>query len=100
VKIYILFVFSSVEPPQTLLNATSDIPSFNVLPIHALNCFSIVKHETLVLSRSVVEELEDKIMKRLHSRIPLPAKYNYTDYKQKILDESEHEEDPVHVPFI
>lgn len=70
------------------------------MPIHGLNCFSILKHETLVLSRSAVEELEEKILKRLHSRVPLQVKYRYKDYKQKILDESEHEEDPVHVPFI
>lgn len=53
-----------------------------------------------MLSRSAVEELEEKILKRLHSRVPLQVKYRYKDYKQKILDESEHEEDPVHVPFI
>lgn len=70
------------------------------MPVYGLNCFSILKHETLVLSKNAVEMLEDKILRRLHSRVPLQVKYSYKNLKQKILDETENEEDPIHVPFI
>ncbi|KAI6176663.1 hypothetical protein M3Y97_00823100 [Aphelenchoides bicaudatus] len=96
----VLFVDSIPETSDNLIAATSKLPSFNFMPVHGINCYSIIKHETLVLSRRALELIEDRIMKRLHSRVPIQAQYRYEDYKQKILDESEHEEDPVHVPFI
>lgn len=59
-----------------------------------------MKHETLILSKSAVELIESKILERFNSRQKLSQKYCYKDLKQTILDESEHEEDPVYTPFV
>jgi large subunit ribosomal protein L4 len=96
----VLFVDPNFEALTNLVDATEQLPSFNLLPVAGLNCFSILKHETLVLSKNAVDMLETNILKRLHSPISLRQKYQYKDYKQKILDESEHEEDPTYTPFI
>ncbi|KAL3084561.1 hypothetical protein niasHS_008253 [Heterodera schachtii] len=97
----VLFVDLTVNKfNPNLVEATNKIPSFNVMPLYGLNCYSIVKHETLVLSRAVVEALERRILEYIHKAGVHNRKYRYMDYKQQILAEGEHEEDPVYTPFI
>lgn len=85
---------------QKLVDAVSQIPSFNILPLYGLNCYSIVKHHTLVLSERVVEVLERQILEHLHKAGGIDKKYQYMDNKQKLLAEGEHEEDPIYPPFV
>ena len=97
----VLFVDISVDDfPKNLLEATEQISSFTAMPLYGLNCYSIVKHETLVLSRRVVDLLERRILEQLYKTGQRNKPYRYMDYKQKILAEGEHEEDPIFPPFI
>uniref|UniRef100_A0A183BLW6 Large ribosomal subunit protein uL4m n=1 Tax=Globodera pallida TaxID=36090 RepID=A0A183BLW6_GLOPA len=97
----VLFVDLSADKVAiNLTEATSQIPSFNVLPLYGLNCYSIVKHHTLVLSKRVVEALERRILEHLHKAGAHNKQYRYMDYKQKILAEGEHEEDAIYPPFV
>ncbi|KAI6241637.1 39S ribosomal protein L4, mitochondrial [Aphelenchoides fujianensis] len=96
----VLFVDNSMDFAANLIDAAGPLESFNLLPMFGLNCYSIMKHDTLVLSRRCVDAIEETILKRLHSPLPLQQPYRYMDLKQKILDESEHEEDPVFTPFV
>ena len=49
-----------------MVAAIDRIPSFNLIPLYGLNCFSIVKYDTLVLSLRALDALEDKILQLLH----------------------------------
>ncbi|KAI6214813.1 hypothetical protein M3Y94_00312400 [Aphelenchoides besseyi] len=96
----VLFVEKSMDVATNLVDATTNLPFFNILPLFGLNCYSIVKYDTLILSRECLDALENTILKRLHSREPLQKPYRYMDLKKRILDESEHEEHPIYTPFI
>ena len=85
---------------KNLLEATDQLPSFTVMPLYGLNCYSIVKHETLVLSRQALDVLERKLLEQLHKTGIRNKPFRYEDMKQTILAESEHEEDPVYPPFV
>jgi len=56
----------SEEMDKKLVAAIDRIPSFNLIPLYGLNCFSIVKYDTLVLSLRALDALEDKILQLLH----------------------------------
>jgi large subunit ribosomal protein L4 len=94
-----MYFRSADKVPQNLVDATSAIPSFNIFPIYGLNCYSMMKYETLVLSLRALDVLEGKILGHLHQAGPTNKEYRYMDLKQKILAEGEHEEDPVYTPF-
>lgn len=86
--------------PSNLIESTNKIPSFNVIPLYGLNCFSIVKHESLVISRRALDALEQKILQFFHKTGPRNLKYSYKDIKHKILAEAEHEEHPIYTPIV
>lgn len=88
------------DVPVSLIDATDQIPSFNVIPLYGLNCFSIMKHETFVISMRALNALEEKILKFIHKTGPKNVKYKYIDFKDKILAEAEHEEDPKYTPIV
>lgn len=46
--------------------ATDGIKHVNIMPVYGLNVYSMLKHDTLVLTRSAVDELENKILYHLH----------------------------------
>jgi large subunit ribosomal protein L4 len=95
-----LFYSSADDISKNLIDATEQIPSFTVMPLYGLNCYSMMKHETLVLSRRTVDLLERRILEHIHKTGQKNKPYRYMDYKQKILAESEHEEDLVYPPFV
>lgn len=88
------------ENVKNLVEATEQIPTFTVMPLYGMNCYSIMKHETLILSKRVVDELERRMLERIYKTGLKNVQYRYMDYKEKILAESEHEEDPIQPPFI
>uniref|UniRef100_A0A915E1R9 Large ribosomal subunit protein uL4m n=1 Tax=Ditylenchus dipsaci TaxID=166011 RepID=A0A915E1R9_9BILA len=97
----VLFVDTSAElVPQNLIKATEEVPSFNVMPLYGLNCYSIVKHETLVISRRALDALEERILEQLHKMGPKNPKYRYIDIKQTIQAEGQHEEHPIYPPSV
>ena len=86
--------------PTNLIQAIEHIPSFTAVPLYGLNCFSIMKYDTLVFSKQALDELEEKLMQHFNRTGPLNRKYSYMDYKSVLLGEGEHEEDPIFPPFV
>lgn len=97
---YFVILSNTKDVPQNLIDATDKIPSFNIIPLYGLNCYSIIKHETLVLSRRALDALEQKILEFKHKTGSKNLKYRYSDYKEIILAESEHEEDLIYPPSV
>uniref|UniRef100_A0AC34QT32 39S ribosomal protein L4, mitochondrial n=1 Tax=Panagrolaimus sp. JU765 TaxID=591449 RepID=A0AC34QT32_9BILA len=96
----VLFVDSTSEVSSNLVKAVSQIPSFNIIPLYGLNCYSIMKHDTLVISKQALEELEQRLMKQFNRTESLQKKYKYMDYKPLLLGEGEKEEDSVYPPIV
>jgi len=53
--------------PTNITAATEQIPHINLMPVYGLNVNSMIKHETLVITRRAVEDLTDKLLYALHS---------------------------------
>lgn len=60
------FISSSDLMPRNITAATDEIKHVNLVPVYGLNVYSMLKHSTLVLTRSAVDEIEDKILYHLH----------------------------------
>jgi len=52
--------------PTNITAATEQIPHINLMPVYGLNVNSMIKHETLVITRRAVEDLTDKLLYALH----------------------------------
>jgi len=61
--------------PKNITLATDAIGHVNLMPTYGLNVFSMLKHETLVLTLSAVEKLEEKLIYHLNRNDSIaPAK--------------------------
>jgi len=60
--------------PANITSATDDIPHMNLMPVYGLNVNSMIKHETLVVTKRAVEDLTAKLLHALHT----------TDVKEKM----------------
>ncbi|CAG2102193.1 unnamed protein product, partial [Medioppia subpectinata] len=58
----VLFVDKSDIFPRNISVATDSIKHINLMPVYGLNVFSMLKHETLVLTLEAVEEIEKKLL--------------------------------------
>lgn len=58
----ILFVHNNEFPPKELGNAIENSKIHSMMPLAALNVYSILKHDKLVLSMDILDELEDKLI--------------------------------------
>jgi large subunit ribosomal protein L4 len=97
----VLFVDSTADGVSPhLVEITEKVPSFTLMPVYGLNCYSMLKHDTLVLSFRALEALETAILRQFHRSETLQKQFRYMDHKQKILAEAEHTEDPVYTPFV
>lgn len=63
----VLFVDDRDVMPQNIALAVSDIGHFNLQPVYGMNVYSILKHNTLVLTLAAVEKIEKKLLERMHS---------------------------------
>lgn len=52
--------------PRNITAASDAIKHVNLMPVYGLNVYSMLKHSTLVLTRSAVDEIEDKILFHLN----------------------------------
>ena len=52
----------SDEFPKNLTAATMPILHVNMMPAYGLNVHDMVKHKTLVLTKSAVEHIEEKLL--------------------------------------
>ncbi|XP_071079057.1 large ribosomal subunit protein uL4m-like [Haliotis cracherodii] len=61
-----LFVDDTDYMPRNIAVALSNTPHFNLLPVYGLNVYSMLKHETLVLTVAAVEKLEEKLLYQMY----------------------------------
>ncbi|KAL3269476.1 hypothetical protein HHI36_008545 [Cryptolaemus montrouzieri] len=52
--------------PRNITAATDEIQHVNLMPVYGLNVYSMLKHDTLVLTRAAVDLIEDKLLTALH----------------------------------
>lgn len=47
--------------PRNITLATEELSYVNIMPVYGLNVYSMLKHDTLVLTRAAVEKIQEKI---------------------------------------
>lgn len=52
--------------PRNITIATDQIGHVNLMPVYGLNVYSMLKHDTLVLTRAAVDLIESKLLTHLH----------------------------------
>lgn len=60
------FNFRSDIMPRNITIATDRIKHMNLMPVYGLNVYSMLKHDTLVLTKASAELIENKILMHLH----------------------------------
>lgn len=48
--------------PQNISIATDQIPYVNLMPVYGLNVYSMLKHDTLVLTEAAVDRITEKLL--------------------------------------
>ncbi|KAL6744594.1 hypothetical protein Aduo_017514 [Ancylostoma duodenale] len=96
----VLFVNDTDEIGGGLAAAIEQIPSFTAMPVYGLNCFSLMKYESVVFSRSALALLEERLLKQFNRAGPLNKKCRYADFKERILNEGEGEDHPDQPPVV
>lgn len=63
--------------PRNITAATDPIKHVNLMPAYGLNVYSMLKHDTLVLTRAALDHIESKLITHLHKNITsgVMAKY-------------------------
>lgn len=69
----VLFVDENDHMPKNITAATDKIKHMNIMPVYGLNVYSMLKHETLVLTLDAVNRIEERILYQL----------NRPDYNEK-----------------
>ncbi|XP_074240747.1 large ribosomal subunit protein uL4m [Saimiri boliviensis] len=68
------------EMPQNIVEATSRLKTFTLIPAVGLNVYSMLKHQTLVLTLPTIAFLEDKLLwQDVRYRLPYPLSLPYSD---------------------
>lgn len=62
----VLFVDGVDVVPRNIALAADQIPGFNLMPYYGVNVFSLLKHDTVVLSLSALEKIEEQLLFALH----------------------------------
>ncbi|XP_065155510.1 large ribosomal subunit protein uL4m [Atheta coriaria] len=62
----VLFINDVDIMPRNITVATDIIKHMNIMPVYGLNVYSMLKHDTLVLTKSAVETLVDKLLVAIH----------------------------------
>ncbi|CAJ0586023.1 unnamed protein product, partial [Mesorhabditis spiculigera] len=83
----VLFVSETDTITGPLSEATSQLPWMNVMPYYGLNCFSLMKYDTIVFSQKALNLIQTSLLRHLHRADSLNTKYRYKDIKEKILKE-------------
>lgn len=52
--------------PRNITVATDLIKHINLMPVYGLNVYSMLKYDTLVLTKSAVDVIERKLLEQLH----------------------------------
>ncbi|XP_075153791.1 mitochondrial ribosomal protein L4 [Haematobia irritans] len=62
----VLIVDKNAEFPENICYATDSLGYVNLMPAFSLNCYSMLKHETLVLTVEAVKHIEDRLLFQMH----------------------------------
>nr|CAG4642073.1 EOG090X0EDZ [Eurycercus lamellatus] len=62
----VLFVDDMDIMPLNITAATDAYGYYNIMPVYGLNVYSMLKHQTLVLTLAAVEKIEERILFHLH----------------------------------
>lgn len=62
----VLFVNHDDIVPRNITMATDQIGYYNIMPSYGLNVFSMLKHNTLVLTKSATEHIQERILYNLN----------------------------------
>ena len=62
----VLFVDSEDIMPPNITEATDTIKHVNLMPVYGLNVYSMLKHDTLILTERAARLIEDKILYQMH----------------------------------
>lgn len=68
----VLFVDDTDVAPKNLAIATDSVGHMNIMPVYGLNVYSMLKHETLVLSLAALNKIEEKLVFHLNRHDPKP----------------------------
>ncbi|KAI8125220.1 hypothetical protein FF38_08036 [Lucilia cuprina] len=52
--------------PENICYATDQLGFVNLMPAYGLNCYSMLKHDTLVLTVDAVKHIEERLLYQLH----------------------------------
>ncbi|XP_041982823.1 39S ribosomal protein L4, mitochondrial [Aricia agestis] len=63
----VLIVDDNDIVPRNLTVATDSLPHINIMPVYGLNVYSMLKHDTLILTQAAAEKIEERILHHLHS---------------------------------
>ncbi|CAH0714246.1 unnamed protein product, partial [Brenthis ino] len=63
----VLIVDDTDYAPRNITVATDNLGHINIMPVYGLNVYSMLKHDTLVLTQAAAEKIEDRILENLHS---------------------------------
>ncbi|KAG8223488.1 hypothetical protein J437_LFUL004956 [Ladona fulva] len=62
----VLLVDDTDLMPKNITLATDHVGHINLMPVYGLNVYSMLKHETLVLTLAALNSIEDKLLSSLH----------------------------------
>ncbi|GFO33494.1 50S ribosomal protein l4 [Plakobranchus ocellatus] len=63
----VLFVDDTDVMPENIAVSSSGNDGFSLMPAYGLNVYSILKHETLVMTMAALEKVEKKLLEEMHS---------------------------------
>lgn len=62
----VLFIDDTDYMPLNITAASDPYGHFNLMPVYGLNVYSMLKHQTLVLTLAAVERIEERLLFHLH----------------------------------
>lgn len=64
---FILYGFFSDDIiPRNIALATENLPHVNIMPTYGLNVYSMLKHDTLVLTESAADKIQTRLLYQLN----------------------------------
>lgn len=62
-----LLFFSTDYAPRNIIAASDSLQHVNIMPVYGLNVYSMLKHDTLVLTQAAAEKIEERLLTHMHS---------------------------------
>ncbi|XP_059488346.1 large ribosomal subunit protein uL4m [Neocloeon triangulifer] len=78
----VLFVDEEDKMPRNITKATDSIKHINLMPVYGLNVYSMLKHETLVLTLAALERIEHQLLMNIHRNKSAKTEGRYLPSRQ------------------